>query len=504
MAKTNPQSNPAVPSVAGGVNKQPAASDSGAAQQTPPVKEQSEGTKATRVSARGQATQVLKARPPLTMFNLLRILLLYAAGFVGFHVLMTFVFTLGLMGNSRAYTIPFRAAFLFGTLAVFAAGTATSRVRVSHPVLFMVFGFWFLYLMRILYAGVAGVSLGTPWFDYLIKNYGIVVLPMLAFLVPLNRRENRFAGRVLMVSAVCGSLVLLYGYWEYVGTSYRSLVHAGIDAYYLVSPHTISQSGALAVVIGLHFVLIDRKPGKLMVLLAAGGIFLGLLMMFWGASRYPFLALVCTFPIALVYSRHRTHPIIAVLFTIVAIGLLLLAMWGASHIVGDKLLIRFGALWEELQTGDVTAGSGRLEMWKSGVEQFLRNPVVGSGLEEKHTRYVVHNRYLEGFMATGLLGGSLLLVSSLVGVAISCRVLRMHPAFGWLSMMYLYRFFAGWGGAHVFDPIFWYSFMAVVSVHLCYRRRPRRMSPPPPRPGPLNRKKKQSQSPNTAASVGTA
>lgn len=405
-----------------------------------------------------------RVQPPFSFF---RVALLYGMGFVGFHILLTLVFLSGLMGVSRTFTTPFRLAFLLGSSLIFLTGVINRKIESRHFVLVFVFGFWLLYLARIIYAYIAETSLGTPVLDYFLKTYGIIVIPSLAFLIPLSERENRGARAILLLSVFAAAFCLLGGYWDYMEIySYRSIQYQGVDTYYLISPHTLSEIGALLTLLCLYFLLVPREKQKIIFPLSIVGVFLGFFLMLWGASRYAFLSLVCVLPILLFYSRYKIKPIVAIFMTLGACCFIALALYGAAHFAGNKLLMRFLLLYDQVQAGELAAGSGRLAMWSSGWHQFLDNPLFGSGLEEKTNRYLVHQRYLEGFMSTGFLGGTMLLISTVYGVRVALRVLKVCPQFGWLSLLYMYRFFAGWAGQHIFDPIFWYSFMALMAIYL--------------------------------------
>jgi O-antigen ligase len=71
------------------------------------------------------------------------------------------------------------------------------------------------------------------------------------------------------------------------------------------------------------------------------------------------------------------------------------------------------------------------------VEQFITHPIFGDSILEKTTGFYPHNLVLEGFMATGLIGGISLLVW-ILGVALcSLRLLSRGGESGWIALLSL-------------------------------------------------------------------
>jgi len=119
---------------------------------------------------------------------------------------------------------------------------------------------------------------------------------------------------------------------------------------------------------------------------------------------------------------------------------------------------------QQLAIGDLTAGGGRLLLYQDTLEQIVQNPLFGSGLEEKYSRFYPHNHILEAFMTTGVLGGLCFVILCWVTIKRSFLILQKEESYGWIACLFIIYFVHGLFSSSIIDSSFWYSMMAVYAV----------------------------------------
>lgn len=328
--------------------------------------------------------------------------------------------------GSRAVSVPYRAAFLALAAAVFVDGF--NRRRFAQPWwLWLLAGtFWLLYLFRLtLDASVWAASLRLPWHEYVLWAVGGSLVPFLAAAAAPPRGALRLALPVTLTllglaagSAALGFLLrggfVVTGIRRFSGSSALGSIWFG-------------HLGASLAIVSTFVLLRGRLPSRTRTVAVVGLLVLGLAVVGLSASRGPALALA-TAALLLVASRWRrgSRLRIAVLVaTVVAAGI-----WVLDRL-GGRLLIRIG----QLAAGELPAR--RAELYGRTLEQFLRHPFIGSGLEEQVTGYYPHNVLLEGFMATGVVGGLALALLLAVASILAVRLLWRAPEHGWVSLLFI-------------------------------------------------------------------
>jgi O-antigen ligase len=99
-------------------------------------------------------------------------------------------------------------------------------------------------------------------------------------------------------------------------------------------------------------------------------------------------------------------------------------------------------------------------------EQFLENPIVGDSLEEKLTGFYPHNNILEAFMATGILGGSMMVLLYLFSIATAIKLIASKSTYSWIGVILL-QYIVGTqfsGAIWSSDALFCLMALASVSV----------------------------------------
>jgi O-antigen ligase len=142
-----------------------------------------------------------------------------------------------------------------------------------------------------------------------------------------------------------------------------------------------------------------------------------------------------------------------------AVTLLSFALLASPLLIAVALRMGSGILFriEKTQARVATGQEGRLVIWRDTWHQIASSPVIGSGLEERRTHTYPHNFLLEGFMATGVLGGSALVLFLLLSMRSGWHLFWMSIDYGWIGILLIQQ---AWGsmfsGSLYGRPELWY------------------------------------------------
>jgi O-antigen ligase len=150
---------------------------------------------------------------------------------------------------------------------------------------------------------------------------------------------------------------------------------------------------------------------------------------------------------------------------------------GAVFIYGlqDMLLL---VITRFTDIADDTSSVERWDMLSGGFIQFLKEPLLGSFLEERISREYPHNLVVESFMATGLVGGTLFVlyyvasIRSMAGVLFQTGLSFISLAT--LSVIILSLF----SGGLSFSVDFWFNTAVINGIFFCYQKSIKTIQPP--------------------------
>ena len=391
----------------------------------------------------------------------------FGFGFSGFQLLLLMIHVTGFGYASRIITVPFRMGFLAFSLVLILYGISARSFSRLGALWIPFLIFWFLYFLRIAMDGyLFHVPLGHPPIEYVQKAVGVVFIPCFIFLMRLGYRENALALKAFWtVHIVCLVFALIF-YKDFIGVSYRSLRYSSIDTSTIMSSINLSYIGAVAAVVSFQLLLMEftylKRTGRLLFLSVT--LFGGMVVIIFASTRSALIAWVFTSVVIIFKSgskRYKVQQAFIIAGSILVIGIVSYAL---MEKMGSGMASRYKTLGRQIAAGDSDAGSGRLVIYRNAFEQILQEPLLGSGLEERHCRHYPHNHVLEAFMATGFIGGVCFIILCWTALKKSFLILHKNKTYGWIACYFLVFFTRGLFSSSIIDSNLWYSMMAVYSV----------------------------------------
>jgi O-antigen ligase len=161
----------------------------------------------------------------------------------------------------------------------------------------------------------------------------------------------------------------------------------------------------------------------------------------------------------------KRNPLIAMIIPLILITTIMLAPFIFKYIEDTYGFTVLSGL-EVIGSDDDQSGNIRKLLFQSAWEQFTNSPVIGDGLEEKSMRFYPHNNIIEAFMATGLLGGSIILTLYFLSIINSLKLIISNSEYTWVGLILLqYIVFTQFSGA-LWQSGALFSLMAIASVSI--------------------------------------
>lgn len=293
-------------------------------------------------------------------------------------------------------------------------------------------GFWFLYLIRMTNDTLLkSYSLFYEPSSYWLWAVGGSIIPLFGlaraqFQMPdANRYFNwcfafAFAAAVFAVPNLSTTVSNEFETYE-----------GGRAALTALNPISLGHLGVQLILFAMWALFLRRgemKNGvKLMFLVAS---VLGLYLALVANSRGPLVSLVAAALFAIMASNMRSKYWVLGLMLVAAAAFAPLLTF-VDHVAGTNVYDRLlgTSQFEEVNT------LGRIELYTSAWNQFLKFPLTGYGLEDPVFGGYPHNIVIESFMSTGLVGGLLMLTILILTLIMCYRMLRTVPSFGWLALL---------------------------------------------------------------------
>jgi O-antigen ligase len=368
--------------------------------------------------------------------------------------------------SSRFVSVPLRATIVAASLVILVTTAALNTKLFFGPLCFPLFLFWGLYWTRLVMdTAVQQVAvILQPGYDWLFA-LGTCLLPMLPFFTRqdeiLLARARRW-GLVACLAACLSALAASGAEFE-LGSGY--LAGQGRAGFATLNPVSMGNLGVTTAILGLAG-LLTRKDDRRWVK-AAGivAVLLGTATSVLAASRGPMLSLVFAGVLLLIaWLRHARRTVAPVFGLIVVIAVIL-------RVAGSSLLLRFQAL--TLSAMDPSVGI-HLDLLRDGWNQFVSSPLLGSGVVEENTGFYPHNIVVEAYMATGIVGGTALLVALVGGAWLALRLALSNGERQWVALLYFqYLFAAMLSGAVIGSGTMWCLLAAVIATYHFMRYRSR-------------------------------
>jgi O-antigen ligase len=400
--------------------------------------------------------RIFERKRPFTGWLLV---LVFALGLAGYPLVAPLPLILNV--DSREISIPYRGFFLGLALMVIVAVIRRRDSFYFGRFWWVFWLFWGIYITR-LFADtiVSPMPLRLPIEEYYLQVFGLVLFPTIAFFAVLKPEECRLA---IFATLIVSVLACLANYYLAIDVLLSgSIYRLGTET---LNPISFGYLGATVVLLASFALLrlsLQGLQGKIFMLCS---IAIGLLAVGLAGSRGPLAALVITILVLLVYTLRQNTARRAAALTVF---LVVFAWIALPYVVemGSGIVERV----EATGSGADPSDEDRIWLWTGAWSIFLDHPVVGSGIEPHSLGFYPHNVVLEGFMATGILGGSLLLLMLLYAAKIAIGLLQSRSEYGWIGLLYIQQLFAAITTGAIYGSTgLWYTMAAAVSADWALR-----------------------------------
>jgi O-antigen ligase len=351
---------------------------------------------------------------------------------VGFPFVASMLNALGL--PSTDIVIIARMLVLVISLVLIAAGLASRRFPSNAPFLLFLL-FFAVYTMRLAHDTVyVPHLLGRASYMYWAFAIGASFVPALALALYARYLDiNRLYHPLMLLSAVVMLLALRAGGTEMLGSA-GDIVETGRLRLESLNPISLGHVGASVVVLAYWRArMLEKDLSGMLASLALGA--LGLYVIFATGSRGPLVAMI----LAIAFFEAVKGGRAAILLAIAAMPLLATLTVDIDQleaVLGTNLFTRF----ETAVAGTDASSTGRLAQLASSWEMFLNAPLLGAALEDPTFKIYPHNIIVEAFMATGIFGGTMLIVLLGLTVRRAFQLARSNPEvsiYGALFVQYI-------------------------------------------------------------------
>ncbi|MEN8829980.1 MAG: O-antigen ligase family protein [Lentimonas sp.] len=390
----------------------------------------------------------------------------YGGGLFGMHVALLIAVILYI--PSRSTTMPFRAAVLI--VSIWAIGLSISKGYTFYrgKLWIALAVFWAFYGLRIFME--PSMMLQQSRMNYALYAFGICAIPTCGYLVSTTRSNLR-AGMICMytVAFLAGAMsIALYGNASLHGTG-RAKGGEFIGDFVALSPLLISYTGSALVVLGAYWALVRESLPSVIIRYVIAGAFvaIGAYLMALGASRGPVIAVFIPYALFIVCRVRKPSDVFMLIVSSVMLAGMGVVLLFFSDQMGSQLVMRLKSLLymqETYMSGGM--GIGRLAIYPLAIQQFLENPILGSGLYLRAVDSHPHNFILEAYMTTGVFGGTAFLIYFCACVTRALKIIRYFPVYSWVSLLFLhYAVYCQFSSSMIKNHYFWYSSAMVIAVY---------------------------------------
>jgi O-antigen ligase len=344
---------------------------------------------------------------------------------------------------------------------------------------FLFMSFWFVYFIRLIYdvsyRGIEFIGFSES------KVYQVAIFltfvpagvtALLANKIKINNLVVPF-GLVLFLSNLLIFYILITLQNGSLNISNERLEVTDVNERAVVSPILVSMWGGLLLIFNLAVLL--NKTISQNVSRYFGGIisftFLGFLLsvfnLFLGASRGPFLytLLIVIMITFIIFYRRRKF-----LYLVIFLILFILAFFFfdfASNLANSDILV-FQRLFNSIDDRRNGIVEARDLEYASAINQFLSSPIFGDKIIENATGFYPHNILLESFMATGIIGGFLMLILQMSVLFRSFKFVIAGTASSDIIVFPFFMFFllSMSSGCIILSNYFWLSLLLVLRCDL--------------------------------------
>lgn len=335
--------------------------------------------------------------------------------------------------ESRNVSVLFRVISLLYCLAVGYHYLVRGRIRLGRFGKFYLL-FWGMYSARLVFESINNPeSLGRPVSEYYLFAFVITLIPSLVCYVELEAEEALVAGKSIWVMCSIATMGVVGAYL--LGD--RGQVEVGRFSLETLNPITV---GHLGLTLFFMSATLYSRLSHRFRLVALGTATIGLAVMGAASSRgafMSFLVVVGTFYAIMTFRIFAKRSLKAIIILSLSSIILLTLSVPVLRYIEDTY--GFNSLTGLKAMGSVEDQSAqdRKSSYQGAWDQFLDSPLVGDALEEKTSKFYPHNNILEAFMATGIIGGTLMLFFYATAVINAIRLISSRSTHTWIGVVLL-------------------------------------------------------------------
>jgi hypothetical protein len=281
---------------------------------------------------------------------------------------------------------------------------------------------------------------------------GFIVLPYITLSsIDISRNEFRKIYNYSIVGGICFSIVSIVFYFDEMMTGKRItfLIERSEN---FISPFVLSYLSAMIILFLMHNIFI-RAESMRRIFVNLALITLMMLPLAFGGSRGAFVLLIIGGLVQIFTSnqvRHHSKPFIK--------SFAILTISTGIYFTGMSMIDRFSSLIVDLESS--SASAERYFMWIDGINQFLRDPLIGRSFELESYGFYPHNIYIESLISVGLIGSFFFF--SLILFALVKLKSVIHTERGWVVHLFLTGLIWGAFSGALYTSILLFIGMALI------------------------------------------
>jgi O-antigen ligase len=328
------------------------------------------------------------------------------------------------LGSILSYTLRGGVVMLAALLLAIGARAGVVREPIAL-VLLLLFGF--LYALKSFYVTAVVATVPTERATYAVAYFLAVCL--IPALVPHFSRA--FVLNDMWIAGLSFAALCLFGASIYAQGAMTAFgVEEGRLSLDSMGPIQVGHLGATCCIVAMA--LRGRSRALLRLCLFIGG----LLVMGFSGTRSALLAVIVC--LGLLSYKKSVAGFVRMLIVVFAFVLVATVYWYSDS--GDIAVVE---RLTRLADASDDSGSGRLDIYAETVSEIARHPFIGPGLTYLRSGFYPHNLFLEAYFATGVVGGTLVVIYLGLALASAWRhFMHGEPQMLLPSLLFLQYFIA--------------------------------------------------------------
>lgn len=353
--------------------------------------------------------------------------------------------------TTRNVTIPIRLAISFMLIFLLIKNiNRLQRVKIMHW--FILFCLFYFYRLFVDYLSMEHYYMSVSQVSLYFLSFAVIPFVVISTQV-IDKSKLKVIFNSILVGGLLFSIMVVLFYSRFIGQVGR--LATGTVGESVISPLALAYSSTLVIGIFIFYLLYNTTSFYKKILMYIG-IGLATIPFFLGASRGALIALGIPFILYFFSSKSVSFKVKSLfLLTVVTAVIIFLDQY-----LNSNLLDRFLGISEGVESeSDVNS---RIYIWKTGFQQFIENPILGSQLRVEGIDSYVHNIFIEVLHTTGLLGFIPFLIIMFKGWKISFNILKYHKPYFWLAVIYIQTFCQNMFSGSIYSSSWLWSSLAIL------------------------------------------